>query len=155
MHRLAPIVLCLLALGLTACGDDDDAPSREDFADRANQICSNARQALEDVTEQAETPEEIAAAVDRVIEESRTTVDQLGELEPPEGEAGQIAERFLDTTRTEIEERGIPALEDLRDAVEEENQQGVRDAIRRLEGIDTDQSDRAARDIGANACAEG
>jgi translation initiation factor 2B subunit (eIF-2B alpha/beta/delta family) len=154
MTRLAPILLCLLALGLAACGDDDDAPTREDFADRANEICRDARQALENVSEEAETPEEIAAAVDRVIEESRATVDELGELEPPEGEAGEIAERFVDTTRTEIEERGIPVLEDLRDAVEDENEQAIREAVRRLQETDTDASNRAAEEIGANACAE-
>jgi ElaB/YqjD/DUF883 family membrane-anchored ribosome-binding protein len=153
MTRLAALLLGLLALGMADCGGDD-APSREDFADRANEICRDAERVLEDVGEKAETPEEIANAVDRVIEESRNAVDELGELERPEGEAGETAERFVDSTRKEIEDRGIPALEDLRDAVENEDQQAVEDASQRLKEIDTDESNRAADDLGANACAE-
>jgi translation initiation factor 2B subunit (eIF-2B alpha/beta/delta family) len=153
MTRLAALLLGLLAFAAAACGDDDDAPSREDFADRASEICRDARQALDDVAEGARTPEEIANAIDRVIEESRRVVDELGDLERPEGDAGETAERFVETTRTEIEDRGIPALEDLRDAVEEDDQRAVRDAERQLEAIDTEQSNRAAEEVGARACA--
>jgi hypothetical protein len=153
MTRLAALLLGLLALGLTACGGDD-APSKQEFAEEANKICRDAEKALEDVAQNAESPREIADAVDRVIEESQSTVDELADLERPEGEDGETAERFVNATRTEIEDKGIPALEDLRDAVKSENQEAAQKAAQRLQAIETQESNRAARQLGANACAE-
>jgi hypothetical protein len=155
MTRLAPILLGLLAFGLGACGGDDgDAPSREEFADRANEICRKAERALADVGESATTQEEIVDAVDRVIEESRSAVDQLADLERPEGDAGETAEEFVNSTRREIEDEGIPALEDLRDALEREDQQAAQEAAQRLQEIESERSNQAARELGADDCAE-
>jgi hypothetical protein len=153
MTRLALILTCLLAVGVVACGDDDDAPTREEFADRANEICRAAERAAENLGEGAESPQEIANAVDSVIEESRDALNQLEDLDRPEGDAGETAEQFLDATRTEIADEGIPALEDLRDAVEQNDTQAVQEAAQRIEAIDSEASDRAARKLGANACA--
>lgn len=154
MSRLAPILLGLLAFGLAACGGDDP-PSQEEFADRADEICREAERALQNVGESAETPQEIADAVGRVIEESRNALDELADLERPEGDAGETAEQFVDATRTEIQDEGIPALEDLRDAVESEDQEAVQAATERLQGINAEASNRAARALGADECAEG
>jgi translation initiation factor 2B subunit (eIF-2B alpha/beta/delta family) len=153
MTRLAAILLGLLALGLAACGGDD-APSREEFADRANEICRDAERALEDVAEGAQSPREVADAVDQVIEESRSAVDELADLERPEGEGGETAERFVDTTRTDFQEKIIPALEELRDAVESSEREAIREAEEKIRAIDTDESNSAARDVGATACGE-
>jgi translation initiation factor 2B subunit (eIF-2B alpha/beta/delta family) len=153
MTRLAPILLSLLAFALASCGGDD-APSREDFAERANEICRETEQALEDVGQDAESPQDVADAVDQVIEESRSAVDQLADLERPEGEAGEAAETFVNATRTEIEDEGIPALEDLRDALADGDQQAAQEAAQRLQGIESDESNRAARELGADECAE-
>ena len=155
MIRIAAIGFVLAAIALASCGgDDDDAPSREDFADRASEICRNAERALEDVGEDATSQKELVDAVDRVIEESRNAVDELADLERPEGDAGQTAEEFVSATRNEIEEQGIPALEDLRDALEAEDQQAVQEAAQRLQSVETDTSNRAAKELGADACAE-
>jgi hypothetical protein len=154
MTRLAPVLLGLLAFALGACGGDD-APSQDDFAERANEICRDAEQALENVGENAESPQDIADAVDRVIEESRNAVDELADLERPEGDAGETAQQFVDATRREIQGQGIPALEDLRDALESGDQQAAQEAAQRLQGIETGDSNRAARELGADACAEG
>ena len=160
MTRLAPVLLALIAFAAASCdGDDapsqDDAPSREEFADRANEICRDAKQSLEDVAEGADGPEDIIEAIDEVIEESRDTVSELSELERPEGEAGERAERFVNVTRAEIQEAGIPALEDLRAAVESEDRQAIQRAAERLQEIDSSASTRAARAVGARACGDG
>jgi hypothetical protein len=157
MTRLAPILLSLLALGIASCGggDDDDAPSQADFAQRANEICRQAEASLEKVGENAETPQDIVEAVDRVIEEARDAVDQLADLDRPEGQAGKTAEEFVEATRKEIEDEGIPALEDLRGAIESGDQKAVGEAAARLRNIDSSDSNRAAREIGARECAEG
>jgi phosphate uptake regulator len=153
MTRLAPILVALLALVVASCGGDD-APTREEFADSASEICRDAEQALENVGQDAETPEDIADAVDRVIEESRNAVDELADLERPEGEAGETAETFVNATRTEIEEKGIPVLEDLRDALADGDQQAAQEAAQRLQSIDSEASNKAAKELGADECAE-
>ena len=154
MTRLASILLCLSACGLAACGgDDDDAPTRQQFADRADKICSEADRSLDDVAEGAESPDEIADAVDRVIEESEKALDELSDLERPEGDAGEAAEEFVEATRSEIRDKGIPALEDLRDAIRSGDQQEIQEAAQRLQAISTDTSEAAAKELGADRCA--
>lgn len=155
MTRLAPVLLGLLAFALASCGGGDDAPSQEDYADRASEICREAERSLEDVAEGAQSPEEIAQAVDRVIEESRNAVDELADLERPEGEAGETAQEFVESNRRQIEGEAIPVLEDLREALEDRDQQAAQEAARRLQEIDSGPTTRTARRLGADACAEG
>jgi hypothetical protein len=154
MTRLAPILLSVLALTVASCGGGDDAPSQEDFAEQANEICQKAEQSLKNVGEGADSPEDIVNAIDRVIEESRNAVDDLADLERPDGEAGETAQQFVDATRREIEDEGIPALEELREALESRDQEAAQEAARRLQEIDSAASNEAARKLGANACAE-
>lgn len=154
MTRLAPVLLGLLAFAVVSCGGDD-APSQGDYAERANEICRQAEQSLEDVGEGARSPEDIAEAVDRVIEELRKTVDELADLERPEGDAGETAQEFVDATRREIQNDGIPILEDLREAVESGDQQAAQKAAVRLQKVESGATNRAARKLGADACADG
>jgi translation initiation factor 2B subunit (eIF-2B alpha/beta/delta family) len=157
MTRLAPILLVLLAFATTSCnGDDapsDEAPSQAEYAERANEICREAEQSLEDVAEDADEPEDIVDAIDELIEEARDTVAELADLERPEGEAGETAARFVDATRAEIHDQGVPALEELRRAVESEDTAAIREAAVRLRQLDTSVSNRAARTLGATDCA--
>jgi hypothetical protein len=153
MTRLAPVLITLLALAAASC-NGDDAPSREEFADEANEICREARQSLENVAEGARGPEDIIDAIGEVIGEMRNVVADLDDLERPEGEAGETAERFVDATRREIQDVGIPALEELRSAVENEDNRAIRENAQRLQQIDSRASNRAARALGASDCAE-
>ena len=88
--------------------------------------------------ENAESPEDIAQAVDRVIEQTRKSVDELADLEQPEGDAGETAEEFVNATREEIQGEGIPALEDLRAALESGDEEAAQEAAARLQEIDTE-----------------
>jgi hypothetical protein len=132
----------------------DDSPSQQEFAAQANEICRDAKQSLDDVGEGAQGADDIIAAIDLVIEESRDTVDELAALERPDGEAGEAAGEFVDATRREIENQGIPELEALREALEDRDEQAAREAAQRLREIDSDDSNKTARAIGATACAE-
>jgi hypothetical protein len=154
MTRLAPILLSLLALTVASCDGGDEAPSQREFGEQANEICRKARQSLVGVGAGAQSPLEFDKAIDRVIEESRNAVDDLADLERPEGAAGERAERFVDATRREIEDEGIPALEELREALERRDQEAAQEAVERVREIDTAASNEAARKVGANACAE-
>jgi hypothetical protein len=158
MNRFAaaPLTLLVLVLGLAACGGGDgdgDAPSKADFAASADKICKNAETALQNVGENAKSPDEVAAAVDKVIDETQKSIDELQDLERPDGDAGEAADKFVDALSTDIEDKGIPALEDLRDALKDNDQQAAQEAAQKLQAIETTNSDKLASDIGAKGCA--
>jgi len=156
MNRFAaaPLTLVVLVLGLAACGGGDgDGPSKADFAASADKICKNAETALQNVGENAKSPDEVAAAVDKVIDETQKSIDALQDHERPEGDAGKAAGEFVDALSSDIEDKGIPALEDLRDALKDKDQQAAQEAAQKLQAIETTNSDKLARDIGAKGCA--
>ena len=158
MTRFAavPLTLISLVLGLAACGGDDgggSTPSKADFAASADQICKDAEDALKNVGQNASSPEEIAAAVDKVIDETQKSVDKLKDLDRPNGAAGDAAGQFVDAIQSDIEGKGIPALEDLRDAVKSKDQAAAQKAAQKLQAIETTNSDKLASEIGAKGCA--
>ena len=158
MTRFAavPLTLIFVVFGLAACGGGDgdgSAPSKADFAASADQICKDAEDALKNVGQNASSPEEIAAAVDKVIDETQKSVDKLKDLDRPSGEAGEQAGEFVDAIQSDIEGKGIPALEDLRDAVKSKDQAAAQKAAQKLQAIETTNSDKLASEIGAKGCA--
>jgi hypothetical protein len=156
MNRFAaaPLTLIVIVLGLVACGGGDgDAPSKADFAASADKICKNAETALQNVGENAKSPDEVATAVDKVIDETQKSIDDLQDLEQPDGDAGEAARKFVDALSSDIEDKGIPALEDLRDALKDNDEKAAQEAAQKLQAIETTNSDKLARDIGAKGCA--
>ena len=155
MNRFAalPLVPVLIAIGLSACGGDD-APSRQDFADQAEKICQNAEKQLQSVGQNASSPTEIANAIDKVIDQSQSSLDDLRDLDQPDGADGEAAERFVKALERDIEDKGIPALEDLRDALKDNDQQAAQEAAQRLQAIETSNTDELAKKIGATDCGE-
>jgi translation initiation factor 2B subunit (eIF-2B alpha/beta/delta family) len=156
MNRFAalPLILVLFALALSACGDDDDAPTKAEFAEQAEKICQNAEKQLDDIGQTAESPSEIADAVDKVIDQSRSSLEELRSLERPEGDAGEAAQKFVDALGRDIEDQGIPALEDLRDALKENDQKAAQEAAQKLQAIETSNTDQLAKEVGATDCGE-
>jgi hypothetical protein len=156
MNRFAaaPLTLIMLVLGLVACGgSSSDAPSKADFAANADEICKSAETALQDVGKNASNPAEIAAAVDKVIAETQKSVDKVKELKRPEGADGKAADKFVNALEADIEGKGIPALKDLRDALKANDQKAAQQAAQALQAIQTTDSDKFAREIGAKGCA--
>jgi hypothetical protein len=157
MNRFAaaPLALILLVSGLVACGGGGgDAPSKADFAASADEVCKSAEKALQDVGQNASSPDEIAAAVDKVIAETQKSVDKLKDLERPDGDAGEAADKFVNALQSDIEGKGIPALKALRDALKANDQQAAQKAAQQLQAIETTNSDKLAREIGAKGCAD-
>jgi hypothetical protein len=157
MNRFSamPLIPVLFVLSFSACGGgDDDAPSRDEFAEQAEKICRNAEQQLDDIAQDATSPDEIADAVDEVIKQSQASLDDLRELDRPDGDAGEAAERFVNALGTDIEDKGIPALEELRDAVRDEDQEAAAAAAQKLQQIETSDTDKLAKEIGATDCGE-
>jgi phage shock protein A len=153
----APLTLIVFSLGLVACGGGDGggggAPSKAAFASNASKICKSAEDKLKDVGQDANTPDEIAAAVDKVIAETQDSVDKLKSLKRPEGDAGKAAQEFVDALQSDVEDKGIPALEDLRDALKKNDEQAARKAAESIKSLENTNSDDLARALGAKACA--
>jgi hypothetical protein len=149
--------MLLFGIGLAACGggDDDsggDAPSKQEFAKNAEQICRNAEQELEQIGEGASSPEDLSAALGKALNRTRDAADELVNLERPDGADGEAATKFVEGFKQEFDEQLAPAIEDLRDAVKEKDQQAVEEAASKLQSLENTESDKYARQIGADAC---
>jgi hypothetical protein len=146
MNRAAA-ALAALALGVSACGGDD-APSKADL----ERVCNDASKYATSLGKGASTPDEFAQAIDKVIEDMRSSMDELRELETPDGDTGETAEQFVKVTVSDTEDEGIPALEDFRDALKDNDEQGAQAAYKRLQEVDTKEADRLAGELGARDC---
>ena len=154
--RLLALVVVLMSLGLVACGDDDDggsAPSKQEFANDAEQICKDTEKALENFGENVNSAEDAVNAIDKVIERARKAADDLANLDRPEGETGETATKFAEGFKSELEEKLIPALEALKEALQSKDPQKIQEAASKLQGLEATESDRYARQLGINACA--
>jgi len=149
----APLTVLLLALALLACGGGDDAPSKDEFAKQAEEICAKQSSQLEGLSS-ASSPDEIASRLDKAIDSTRESIDELGDLDRPEGEAGKKAEQFVNAVETEIGDKGLPVLEELRDAIKSKDQQAFQKAYQQLTALDTSNSNKLATEIGAESCAD-
>jgi hypothetical protein len=138
MTRLLTLALMLLTFGLVACGDDDDgggggggggdAPSKAEFAKQADKICNETEKEFESIGEGAESPDEVANAIDKVIDESQNAADDLVALDRPEGADGETATKFVETFKKELNEKLVPALQDVKKALEANDAQAVQEA---------------------------
>jgi hypothetical protein len=157
MNRLAvaPLTTFVLALGLVACGggSSSDAPTKAEFAADADKVCATAEKNLGEIGQNATSPAEIAKAVDKVIAETQKSLDDLKALDRPEGSAGDAADEFVNSLSSDIEDKGIPALEKLRDALKNNDQKAAQQAAQELQAIDSGNTDKLARAAGANGCA--
>ena len=149
--RIAPLAVILMGVGLLGCGADD-APSKQEFANDAERICRETEKEIEKIGQSAGSPEEVAEAIDKVIDKSREAAEALVDLERPEGGDGDTAEQFVEGFESELDGKVVPALEDLRRALEEKDPKAVREAAERLQQLEASESDRFARELGANAC---
>jgi hypothetical protein len=151
---LARLTQPLAAVGAILCLAACDGVSKETYAERVGEVCADIeREASQLRSTSAETPGEIAAVIDGVIRQSRDAVRRVKQIERPEGDAGADAERFVTTLEREVEEEAIPALEDLRKAVTRQDREAAAEAGARLQRLERSESDRLARELGAEACA--
>jgi hypothetical protein len=151
----AVLSVLLAALAMPACGGDDDGDvSREDYADQVNRLCRDVERQLNELgIAEPQTRDEITQLIDDVIARSQAAVDRLQALERPGGDAGETADRFVDTLERELERQLLPALEDLKDAIQSANREAAADAAERLDVLQNTESDRFARELGADSCA--
>ena len=59
----------------------------------------------------------------------------------------------MNSLQTDIEDKGIPALEKLRDPLEGNDQAAAQKAAQELQAIDSGETDKLAKAAGATGCA--
>jgi len=140
------------ALVLAGCGGDD-APSRADFAEQADKICQDAKDKIEGLEEPKDFNdiERYASDLDQAVADANK---RLGDLDVPDGEDGEKAEAFQQAFAADYENQIKPKVEELRDAAESKDEQAVLRAAQAAQQVETPRTDRLAKDIGAEACAE-
>jgi hypothetical protein len=151
----AVLAFLLAALALPACGgDNDDGVSREDYAERVERVCDEALRELSQLDSRgAQSRAQITGLIDEVIVRARGAVDRVRALERPEGDAGETAGRFVGALDREFERELRPALEDLKNAIRSGDRVAAADAAERVYALENTESDRFARELGADGCA--
>ena len=155
MTRLVPLIVALLGFGLAACGGDDDggsAPSKAEFAKDADKICQDTEKEIEKIGQSASSPDALADAIDKVIAASKNAANKLTDLERPDGDAGDTATKFAEGFEQELNDKLIPALEKLKKAIQDKDAQAAQAAAADLQKLESTQSDKYARELGATAC---
>lgn len=133
--------LMATALLIAACGGSGGSKtlSEDDFIDELNSICKSADRAI------SRLDFEDRGFFDDVLEEMQNASDELADLKPPadlENDYNDFADNLEDT---------IKATEDLRDAVDDEDQDATADASDDLTNLGED-ADDIADDLGAEDC---
>lgn len=153
MRRLLPLLLVLFSLGIAACGDDDgSAPSKEEFAKDANKICQDTEKEINKIGQGASSPDELGSAIDKVIAAAKDAANKLTDLERPDGDAGDTATKFAEGFEQELNDQLIPALEKLKKAIQDKDAQAAQAAAADLQKLESTESDKFARELGATAC---
>jgi hypothetical protein len=145
----ASLALLLLSLLVAACGGGDSA-SKEDFAQKANRICRDTEKELQGLG--TGSRQELVDTIDKVIQTARQASDDLLDIERPDGEDGETATKFVEGFDKELDDKLVPALEDLKKAVQDNDTKAAQDAAARLQQLEATDSDRYARELGARAC---
>ena len=157
MHRRNLLAVAVLptVLAIGGCGGDDGAPSRKDYAQDADRVCSDVEDQLERINRtDPDSPDELAAELERIKTAVRKGLRRLRRLERPEGDAGETADQLVRQLDRELEGQAFPALDRLKAAARKRDPVARRAAARRLAALDDSRSDRLARKLGADECAE-
>jgi hypothetical protein len=144
-------VLC--AAIVAGCG----GPSKEEYASKANGICSQIQKDLQSVSQGGQTndPKEINRRTDQAVQAFSTGVDKIKALDKPAGDAGKQAEQFSAAFQKFLDEDYKPGVDKLQQAVSSRDRQKIRTAALNLRSIDTQNVNRLAGQLGVTECASG
>ena len=140
-------------LALAGCGGDDK-PSKEEFATSAEKVCADQKQSDKLSQSSPESTQEIVKFTQEARKTAEVAVKQIGALEVPDGEDGDKAQAWKDAVEREANDELIPALEELEKAAQGKDQQAILAAAQKLQGLEASESDKLAKDIGADGCAD-
>jgi hypothetical protein len=150
--RKLTLLFVVGSVGLAACGGED-APSKAEFANSANNICAD----LEKASERLGTPDSVAE-IEKFASDAEKEVDEavakLEGLDRPEGENGKKAKEFVEAIKKDTNDKIKPALNDLRNAAQAKDEKAIVAAAEKIQAVETPDSDRLANEIGARSCAD-
>lgn len=133
--RLAALASVVVwAAAISACGGGE--ASVEDFRSEANAICREGEEALGGLGEPS-SPDQVDEQLDLVLGELDSAEGRFQDLELPGGDQGEQAARFVELF-SERSDAGRSAIDDLRGAIEAQDQQGLQRAGQRLQALDED-----------------
>jgi hypothetical protein len=148
---LGALVL-ISCLGLAACG----GVSKEDYAEDLNEVCTDIEQKTEEIGQaDVSNPSELSAQLDDIRAAIKDGIERMKDIERPDGEDGETAEEYVTKLEETLNQEVLPALDELEEAVLAKDQAKVRAAAKRLQGIDEEETDRLAAELGADECSEG
>ena len=145
----------LAVLAFAACGGED-GPSREEFAAEAEKICADLERQGDRLSQsEPDNIGEIATFAQEARGAAEDAVNRIGELEVPGGDEGETAQQWKDAVENEANDQLIPALDSLEKAAKDNDPQALQEAAQQLQQLDeSSESDRLAREIGAEGCAD-
>lgn len=143
--RRALLLLPLAAVAV-ACGGGDDRLSREELQSRVNAICAKVDRQLQALGE-PESIDEVAEFARKATSLAREGVAELRALEPPEDDERQY-DRFLAEG-----DRVVALSRRLEKAAEEADAEALEQILQEARDSE-ERSDRVARDLGFDECAE-
>ena len=83
-RAIATGVLVLAAVGLGACGDDDDNESASGNLERYCELARTLAEPPEDIDFDTATPEELTSAIKQHFSENSANIDELEDVAPDE-----------------------------------------------------------------------
>jgi hypothetical protein len=150
LSRTAAFLL-LAALLLGACG----GVSKDDYAEDLNDVCTDIEEKTQEIGEaEVSNPAELSSQLDDIRTAIRDGIERMKDLEKPDGEDGDTAEEYVTKLEQTLNEEVLPALDDLEEAVLAKNQKQIQAAATRLQGIDEEETDQLAAELGADQCSE-
>ena len=142
----------LAALVLAGCGGDD-APSKEDFVAEADKVCADLdKQSQELQQSEPDNVQEIVEFTKKARSTTQDAVKRIRELEVPEGADGDKAKEWQAAVTTEAENQLIPALDELQEAAEANDEKALVAAAQRIEQLEATRSDKLADELGMKEC---
>ena len=143
------VLACLAVAALAGCGSSQPRLTRAEFTQRATAICSRYATYLQGLRSGLTTGDaaEAQAAVEQVVPIMRSGTDELRTLRPPQELQGPY-DRWLDVTELELE-----SFEQLQEAIQKSDLQGLVDAVKNVGGTDLQQQQADAAELGLTECA--
>lgn len=151
MARRRGIALALL-LPLAACG----GVSKDDYAGDLDAVCQDIEQKTEQIGKaKVENPAQLSAQLEDIRSAIRGGIGRMKDIERPDGDDGEKAEEYVTKLDQTLNDQVMPALDDLEQAVRAKDRAKIQAAAARLQAIDEDETDKLAKDLGADECAKG
>ncbi len=153
-RRLALVCTAVLCAALAAgCG----GPSKEEYAKKANTVCSQIQKDLQSVSQggQSSNAAEINRRTDQAVNAFAMGVKRIKDLDRPGGEAGEQAEQFTEAFERFLNRDYRPGVKRLQKAVSRRDRQAIRAAALGLRNINTQEVNRLAGQLGVSECASG